>query len=218
MFNIDDIKFGTDGLIPAIACDAFTNEVLMQAYMNKEALEKTIETGGAHYYSRSRKELWHKGETSGNIQKVTSIYSDCDNDCILLKIIQTGAACHTGSYSCFFNNRAQLQYAPNLNAITMEIDAIKNRKAHPVAGSYTNYLFDKGREKICKKIGEEASECIIAAMKSDNVELSNEIADLLYHIFVLMEYQGIDIGYLMQVLEERRSSTRIKNYQSYPNH
>lgn len=100
----------------------------------------------------------------------------------------------------------------------MEIDAIKNRKAHPVAGSYTNYLFDKGREKICKKIGEEASECIIAAMKSDNVELSNEIADLLYHIFVLMEYQGIDIGYLMQVLEERRSSTRIKNYQSYLNH
>ena len=104
MFDINTIKFNADGLIPAIACDAFTNDVLMQAYMNRESLLKTLETGEAHYYSRSRKELWHKGATSGNFQKVMSISSDCDNDCILLKVEQLGAACHTGKRSCFFNN------------------------------------------------------------------------------------------------------------------
>ena len=212
MFDIDTIKFGPDGLVPAIACDAFSNEVLIQAYMNKESLAKTLETGEAHYYSRSRKEIWHKGATSGNIQKVVSISSDCDNDSILIKVEQKGVACHTGKYSCFFNNMTQVHYAASLDAILQDIKIIRERKNQPVKGSYTNYLLSKGKEKICKKIGEEASECIIAAMKNDNDELGNEIADLLYHVLVLMECQALDIKEIMKILEDRRNNERVKNY------
>lgn len=209
---MDNIKFDKDGLVVAIAADVYTNEVLMQAFMNKEALELTLKTGEAHYYSRSRKCLWHKGETSGHIQKVVSIVSDCDNDSILMRVIQKGAACHTGSRSCFFNNYEEFENIPNISIIQKDIDAIKERKSQPVEGSYTNYLLSKGKEKICKKIGEEAAECIIAAMKNDNDELSCEMADLLYHIMVLLECQQMSFSDVLKVLEDRRNGERKRNY------
>ena len=211
-FDIDSIKFNSDGLVVAIAADALTNEVLMQAYMNREALEMTLKTGEAHYYSRSRQKLWHKGETSGHIQKVISIVSDCDNDSILMNVEQVGCACHTGNRSCFFNNYTEFYQSPNLKILKEDMEAVKDRAAHRVEGSYTNYLLDKGKEKICKKVGEEASECIIAAMKGDNDELSCEIADLTYHLLVLMECQNLNPDKVLDVLRQRRMNERRRNY------
>lgn len=209
---MENIKFDKDGLVVAIATDVFTNEVLMQAFMNKDALALTLETGEAHYYSRSRQQLWRKGETSGHIQKVVSIASDCDNDSILMRVIQTGAACHTGNRSCFFNNYTEFERYPNIAILQRDVEAVRERKTNPQEGSYTNYLLTKGKEKICKKIGEEASECIIAAMKDDNQELSCEIADLLYHLIVLMECQGMPFTEVLKVLEDRRNKERKRNY------
>lgn len=200
-----DLKFGSDGLIPAIAVDAATNEVLMQAYMNEEAVEKTLETGEAYYWSRSRKKLWHKGEESGHFQKVKSVFADCDRDCLLLYVEQVGGiACHTGSRSCFFNEIKRFGDMPgNVRVLRVLSDTIKDRAEHPKEGSYTDYLLAKGVEKICKKVGEESTEAVIAAMKGDNRELSNEIADLFYHLFVLMFARGIDYTDALKVLEER---------------
>lgn len=200
-----DLKYNNDGLIPAIAVDAVTNEVLMQAYMNEEALQKTLETGEAHYWSRSRKKLWHKGEESGHIQKVKSIYADCDRDCLLLYVEQIGGvACHTGSRSCFFNKIADFGDAPgNTRVLRVLSDTIKDRAEHPKEGSYTDYLLAKGVEKICKKVGEESTEAVIAAMKGDNAELDNEVADLFYHLFVLMHARGTDYTKALKVLENR---------------
>lgn len=209
--NIDEIKF-SEGLVVAIACDYLTNEVLMQAYMNREALIKTLQTGKAHYFSRSRNSLWFKGETSGHFQTVLSICSDCDNDSILMRVRQEGAACHTGSRSCFFNNSMTFESATSLSILQKNVDTIKERKANPVEGSYTNYLLTKGKEKICKKIGEEASETIIAAMKDDKEELSGEIADLLYHTLVLMENQELSLDEVLSVLETRHENERKRNY------
>lgn len=202
-----EIKFGADGLVPAIAVDAVTNEVLMQAYMNEEALSKTLETGDAYYFSRSRNKLWHKGEESGHFQKVVAVYADCDKDSILLKVMQTGGiACHTGARSCFFNEIKTFgDSTGNLSVLRVLDDTIKERAAHPQEGSYTNYLLNKGTEKICKKVGEEATEAVIAAMKGDNAELSGEFADLLYHMFVLMQSRGINYSDVLKVLESRHS-------------
>lgn len=211
-FDIDSIVFDEHGLVVAITTDALTGEVLMQAYMDRTALEKTLETGRVHYFSRSRKKLWLKGETSGNFQEVVSIASDCDNDSVLLRVIQTGAACHTGSRSCFFNNYEERKHIPQLSIIKSEIDAVKDRIEHPEEGSYTNYLFNKGVEKICKKVGEEASECIIAAMKGNNDELSGEIADLIYHLIVLAQNQDLPLESILSVIEQRRLSERKRNY------
>lgn len=212
MFDIESIKYDEKGLVPAITVDALTNEVLMQAFMNKEAIRLTLETQEAHYFSRSRKRLWHKGETSGNIQKVVSIMSDCDNDSILMRVIQTGAACHTGSYSCFFNNRQNFDDVPNIDILKKEFDRIAERAKCPQEGSYTNYLLNSGKEKICKKVGEEASECIIAAMKGDNSELASEVCDLLYHIMVLMTSQKLSLTDILKVMKGRFNTERRKNY------
>ena len=198
-----DIKFNKDGLVPAIAQDAETGEVLMQAYINEEALKLTLKTGFAHYFSRSRKSLWKKGETSGNVQQVMSVWTDCDNDCILLKIRQTGAACHTGERSCFFKNIQTNENVASASFLYKLYDLIKDRKANPLEGSYTNYLFDKGIDKILKKVGEETAEVIIASKNPGTDELQYEEADLLYHLLVLMNEKGLSLESLFSELESR---------------
>ncbi len=175
-----DFKFDDKGLVCAIAQDVYTGEVLMQAYMNKEAIDKTISTGIAHYYSRSRQCLWKKGETSGHIQKVKKILCDCDSDCLLLLIEQVGAACHTGNRSCFFTQLKEFEFVPDYKVVFEDVETIRARHSNPVEGSYTNYLFDKGVEKICKKVGEEATETVIAAVAGKKNELVGELSDLLY--------------------------------------
>ena len=191
--DLSQIKYNSDGLIPAVAQDVATGAALMLAWMNADSMQKTMETGYAHYYSRSRKVLWFKGETSGHTQKVQEILLDCDGDSILLKVEQNGAACHTNDFSCFHVNLAQSEdpRAPGFEALSREFAVILDRKANPKVGSYTNYLFDKGIEKICKKIGEESSEIIIAAMKGNNDEMCSETADMLYHLMVAMANQGL---------------------------
>lgn len=209
-----DIKWNSDGLVPAIAVDAYTNEVLMQAYMSEEALRLTLETGRAHYYSRSRGKLWLKGETSGHFQTVADVYTDCDNDSILLRVIQTGAACHTGSRTCFFRKLKSFSRVADISILQKNIDTIEDRAEHPQEGSYTNYLLAKGREKICKKVGEESTECVIAAMKGDNEELANELADLYFHTLVLMKDRGLAFNDVLKVLEDRHNSERKRNYKA----
>lgn len=209
-----DIKWNSDGLVPAIAVDAYTNEVLMQAYMNEEALRLTLETGRAHYYSRSRGKLWLKGETSGHFQTVADVYTDCDNDSILLRVIQTGAACHTGNRTCFFRKLKSFSRVADISILQKNIDTIEDRAEHPQEGSYTNYLLAKGREKICKKVGEESTECVIAAMKGDNEVLANELADLYFHTLVLMKDRGLAFNDVLKVLEDRHNSERKRNYKA----
>ncbi len=212
MIDIKDVKFDENGLVPAIAQSAATGEVLMQAYMNKDALEKTLKTGQAHYYSRSRKKLWRKGEESGHTQSVVSVLLDCDGDSILLKVDQTGPACHTNNPTCFYRELKAFGEAYGAGVLYDIVKTIKDRKAQPEAGSYTNYLFDKGVDKICKKVGEEASETIIAAKNKDNNELANEIGDLIFHLLVLCENQGLDISEVFKVLSERHSAPRKREY------
>lgn len=212
--DINTIKFDSNGLVVAIVCDAYSNEVIMQAFMNKEALEKTLKTKTAHYFSRSRNKLWLKGETSGHTQEVVSICSDCDNDSILLRVIQKGVACHTGEYSCFFNNLTTFKNICTTKALVDTQKTIKEREANPQEGSYTNYLLTHGKEKICKKIGEESTEVVISAMKNDNEELCSESADLLYHLVTLLHSQGTSIEKVMEVLQYRHASPRKREYNS----
>ncbi|TJX13890.1 bifunctional phosphoribosyl-AMP cyclohydrolase/phosphoribosyl-ATP diphosphatase HisIE [Tissierella creatinini] len=195
-----DIKFDENGLVPVIAQDIGTGEVLMLAYMNEESLKLTIETGVAHYYSRSRKELWKKGGTSGNIQEVKGIYYDCDGDSILLKINQVGVACHTGNYSCFFNEIKG--YKGVGNTLNELYKTIMDRKLNPKEGSYTQYLFEKGLDKILKKVGEETAEVIIGA-KNNKEELIYETSDLIYHMIVLLVNEGVSLGEIMEELNNR---------------
>ena len=189
----EEFKLGADGLIPVVAQDYRTDEVLMVAYMNKEAYEKTLETGKMTYYSRSRKELWIKGLTSGHYQYVKSLAIDCDRDTILAKVDQVGAACHTGNRSCFFTPLAAKESNDKnpLRVFQEVYDVIRDRKVHPKEGSYTNYLFDKGIDKILKKVGEEATEIVIAAKNPDKEETTYELSDFLYHAMVLMAEKGI---------------------------
>ena len=198
----ENVKFDERGLICAIAQDWETGEVLMQAYMNAEALKLTAETGYAHYWSRSRKCLWKKGETSGHVQKVISATFDCDRDCLLLQVEQTGAACHTGNRTCFF----QEEIASEKAGATFfgELDrVVKDRKEHPTEGSYTCYLFSKGVDKIAKKTGEEAVEVVIAAKNDDREEFIGECADLLYHLQVLLEQKGVALSEVCTELKRR---------------
>jgi phosphoribosyl-ATP pyrophosphohydrolase/phosphoribosyl-AMP cyclohydrolase len=274
------VKFNADGLIPAVTQDIRTDEVLMLAYMNEESLRKTIETGRVHYYSRSRQKLWLKGETSGHFQQVRSISLDCDGDTLLIKVDQTGAACHTGHRSCFFTKldlealkagteqesaegadarAAQgLQSAEGMNAkaaqgpqseedtdgmqgagtaqgtaqaadavatgagvgaaaeagsaavplagaeVLQEVfDVISDRQTHPKEGSYTNYLFQKGLNKILKKVGEEACEVVIASKNGDKTEIRSEIADLMYHLMVLLVERGMTLEDVYRELKQR---------------
>ena len=188
-----EFKTNADGLVPVIVQDYKTDEVLMLAYMNEEAFNRTIETGLMNYWSRSRSELWQKGDTSGHYQYVKSLTADCDTDTILAKVLQIGAACHTGAHSCFFKEMMRKEYADAnpLKVFEEEYKVIQNRKEHPKDGSYTNYLFDKGIDKILKKMGEECTEVIIAAKNPDPEELKYELADWLYHAMVLMVEKGV---------------------------
>ena len=184
----------------------------MQAYMNKEAIDKTISTGIAHYYSRSRQCLWKKGETSGHIQKVKKILCDCDSDCLLLLIEQVGAACHTGNRSCFFTQLKEFEFVPDYKVVFEDVETIRARHSNPVEGSYTNYLFDKGVEKICKKVGEEATETVIAAVAGKKNELVGELSDLLYHCLVLAQASGITIQDVFQEVMARKGKAPNPKY------
>lgn len=188
-----ELTVNSDGLIPVIVQDYKTSQVLMLAYMNEEAYENTLKTGRMTYYSRSRRELWVKGLTSGHFQYMKELTADCDKDTLLAKVSQVGAACHTGSYSCFFEKIAGTEYraVDPLHVLEKEYATILDRKKNPKEGSYTNYLFDKGIDKILKKVGEEASEIIIAAKNPDPEEIKYEIADFLYHAMVLMVEKGL---------------------------
>ncbi len=191
--QFSEFKLNSDGHIPVVVQDYKTNEVLMVAYMNEEAFNMTISTGRMTYYSRSRNELWIKGLTSGHFQYVKSLSIDCDNDTLLAKVKQIGAACHTGNRSCFFNTLVEKEY-DNTNPLEVFNDVfnvILDRKEHPKEGSYTNYLFDKGIDKILKKVGEEATEIVIAAKNPDPEEVIYEISDFIYHAMVLMAEKGI---------------------------
>ena len=190
----DQLKKNSDGMVPVVVQDYRTLEVLMVAYMNQEAYEATLKTGKMTYYSRSRQELWLKGATSGHFQYVKSLTADCDLDTILAKVSQVGAACHTGARSCFFNEISKKDVASVDNPLTVFEDVmnvIADRKIHPKEGSYTNYLFDKGIDKILKKLGEEATEIVIAAKNPNANEVKYEISDFLYHMMVLMAEKGL---------------------------
>lgn len=188
-----EFKLNSDGLIPVVVQDYKTDEVLMVAYMNEEAFQATLHTGKMTYWSRSRQELWLKGATSGHFQYVKSLTLDCDNDTILAKVAQTGAACHTGNKTCFFQPLMKKEYndANPLRVFQYVYDVIMDRKLHPKEGSYTNYLFDKGIDKILKKVGEECTEIVIAAKNPDKDEIKYEISDFLYHVMVLMAEKGV---------------------------
>ncbi len=188
-----DLTPNSDGLVPTVVQDFQTGEVLMVAYMNEESLNNTIRTGKMTYFSRSRQTLWVKGETSGHFQYVKSLTADCDFDTILAKVSQVGVACHTGAPSCFFNEIVKKEYVERnpLKVFEDVYDVIMDRKQHPKEGSYTNYLFDKGLDKILKKVGEEATEIVIAAKNPDPEETKYEISDFLYHIMVLMAEKGV---------------------------
>lgn len=192
-FSWEDFKKNSDGLVPCIVQDYKTNEVLMMAYMDEKAYNMTIQTGKMTYFSRSRKELWIKGNTSGHFQYVKSLTADCDMDTILAKVSQVGAACHTGNYSCFFNEifAKDIQEKNPMKVFEDVMNVILDRKVHRKEGSYTNYLFDKGIDKILKKLGEEATEIVIAAKNPNVNEIKYEISDFLYHMMVLMAEKGV---------------------------
>jgi len=197
-----ELKFDERGLIPAIVQDHYTKEVLTLAYMNRESLAITIDERRTCFFSRSRQELWRKGETSGNFQHVVSITADCDCDALVVEVVKDGPACHTGAESCFFNG---LYLSDELKHFSYEglYELIKGRRTEPKEGSYTTYLFDKGMDKILKKVGEETTEVIIAAAKGDKEETVFEIADVCYHILVLMVQMGISVKDITAELEKR---------------
>jgi len=214
---IEGLKYDQNGLIPAIIQDCNSGQVLMMAYMNQEALRKTIDTRRTCFYSRSRQELWLKGETSGHIQTVQEIRYDCDQDCLLILVEQTGPACHTGHYSCFYRNEKGEVVSPaamDMDKVYESIagpgilyelfEVIKDRQAKRPEGSYTTYLFEKGLDKILKKVGEESAEVIIAAKNRDKGEVVYESSDLLYHLMVLLVEQGIDLADIFFELKSRR--------------
>lgn len=200
-----DFKTNGDGLVPVIVQDYKTEQVLMLAYMNEQAFEDTLRTGKMNYYSRSRKSQWLKGETSGHFQYVKSLHLDCDNDTILARVHPVGPACHTGHTSCFFQTLAEKEHKETnpLKVFEDVFAVILDRKEHPREGSYTNYLFDKGTDKILKKVGEEATEIVIAAKNPDPEEIKYEISDFLYHVMVLMAVKGITWEEITQELANR---------------
>ncbi len=197
-----ELKFDANGLIPAIVQDHYTKQVLTLAYMNAETLALTIAEGRTVFYSRSRQEIWRKGETSGNVQRIVSITADCDADALVVEVVKDGPACHTGAESCFFN---EVYVSPELKQFSWEglYELIRGRKTDPKEGSYTTYLFEKGMEKILKKVGEESTEVIIGAMKNSKEETVYEIADVAYHVMVLMVEMGISIEDITRELEKR---------------
>ena len=192
MMNIEELKFDEKGLIPAIVVDAITKQVLTLAYMNRESLAISMEKELACFWSRSRQELWRKGETSGAVQHIIDITADCDYDALVVRVNKDGPACHTGAESCFHN---PLWESEENHAFTMDglMEMLEGRKTNPKEGSYTSYLFEKGLDKILKKVGEESTEVIIAGKAEDKAETIYEIADLAYHVLVLMVQMGISV-------------------------
>ena len=201
----DELKLNSDGMVPVIVQDYRTNDVLMMAYMTEEAFKKTLETGLMTYYSRSRNCLWTKGLTSGHVQYVKSLTADCDYDTILAKVSQVGVACHTGKPTCFFNTmmKKECKQSNPLTVFEHVYSTILDRKQNPKEGSYTNYLFDKGIDKILKKVGEEATELVIAAKNPEPEEIKYEMADFLYHAMVLMVEKGITWAEIVEELDNR---------------
>lgn len=202
MINIDELKFDEKGLIPAIVVDSVSKKVLTLAYMNRESLKISMEKGLTCFWSRSRQELWLKGETSGNYQHIVSITADCDKDALVVSVMPDGPACHKGTFSCFNDKVYQ---SDELNDFSYEdlMELIKGRKTEKKEGSYTTYLFEKGLDKILKKVGEESTEVIIAAKDNDKAETVYEIADLAYHVMVLMIEAGIDLADIHKELSSR---------------
>ncbi len=200
--NIQEVKFDKNGLVPAIVQDFYTSEVLTLAYMNEESLNITLKENYTCFYSRSRQELWRKGETSGNKQRVVSITADCDTDALLVKVIKSGPACHLGTESCFSNNIVTDE-SVNKFSLSDLYDLLVQRNETRPKESYTTYLFEKGLEKILKKVGEESTEVIIAAMKNDKEETIFEISDLCYHIMVMMVSMGISVEDIKSQLASR---------------
>ena len=189
--NIDDLKFDEKGLIPAVVQDYFSKQVLTVAYMNRESLEISMQEGRTCFFSRSRQQLWRKGETSGNTQEIVTIKADCDLDALVVEVIKKGPACHTGSESCFFNPVYQSESQQDFSMDAL-YELLKGRKTNPKEGSYTTYLYQKGIDKILKKVGEECTEVIVAGKGGDKAETIFEIADLAYHVMVLMVEMGIE--------------------------
>ena len=210
----ENIRWDDKGLVPVIVQDASNNQVLMMAYMNEEALKTTLATGRMHFYSRSRKKLWMKGETSGNVQLVRDIKIDCDGDTLLVLVDQTGVACHTGSRTCFYNDltisasneKISVDYKDSAGYSILQkvFDVINDRKVNPKSGSYTCSLFERGIDVILKKVGEESSEVIIAAKNKNKAEVIYEACDLLYHLLVLLSEMDISLDDIYCQLNERR--------------
>ncbi len=215
---VQTINWNQHGLVPAVAYDTLSGQVVMLAYMNEEAWQKTIETGYAHYYSRSRQCLWQKGETSGHRQKVLALKIDCDEDAILLEIEQTGAACHTGNKSCFYRQYeagAWVEAEENTSVargMALEYQIVKERAENPLEGSYTNYLLAKGVDKILKKVGEECTEVVIAAKNHAKDEITYETADLIYHLSVLLYEEGLTWDDIGAEIIKRRSKIKNSKY------
>ncbi|AXF56273.1 bifunctional phosphoribosyl-AMP cyclohydrolase/phosphoribosyl-ATP diphosphatase HisIE [Salicibibacter kimchii] len=204
--NVDDIVFDADGLIPAVVQDVNSKEVLTVAYMNRESLQKTIDTKETWFYSRSRQTLWHKGETSGNVQRVSDLRYDCDRDALLVLVHPQGPACHHGTYSCFTESllsEERTQESNDFTIVRTVAATIAERNHERPEGAYTTYLFEEGVDKILKKIGEEASEIIIAAKNRDGEELAWESADFIYHLLVLLEEQQLSFDDVLDTLRER---------------
>ena len=208
---LEKICFDEKGLVPAVVQDISTGTVLMLAYMNRESLAKTIETGTTWFYSRSRQELWNKGATSGHMQQVREMYYDCDGDTLLVKVEQVGAACHEGTFSCFSRKFGDAEPTQTDRPVTPEdvlpelYEVIEERRQNPVEGSYTHSLFEKGQDKILKKVGEEAAETIIASKNNSQGEVIYEMADLWYHCLVLLAWHGVGLEELLSELGKRRS-------------
>lgn len=208
MIDFSIISWDSDGLAPAIIQDARTGEVRMLGYVSRESLQLTVETGYMHFYSRSRKQLWKKGETSGNVLEVADLHVDCDGDTILARVIPHGPTCHTGAESCFYQPLASLQPVSVGPEILGRIDrVIASRQAEMPEDSYTTYLFTEGIDKIGKKIGEEAAEVIIAAKNGDPEPLASEAADLLYHLLVMLRATGVNLDDVWNTLESRHVLT-----------
>jgi phosphoribosyl-ATP pyrophosphohydrolase/phosphoribosyl-AMP cyclohydrolase len=207
--KIDELKFDDSGLIPAVVQDASSLEVLTVAYMNRESLGKSLETRETWFYSRSRQELWHKGATSGNTQRIVEIKYDCDGDALVVLVEPDGPACHTGAVSCFSENLVSDESGAGTKlsdfAVVVGLEkTIRQREADMPEGAYTTYLFEKGVDKILKKVGEEAAEVIIAAKNRDPEELKWEAADLLYHLMVLLQEQKLPLKNVLEVLDQRK--------------
>lgn len=210
--EINNLKFNSDGLIPCIVQDYENKEVLMLGYMNEESIKITLDEKRVCFYSRSRQELWRKGETSGHTQELKSLYYDCDKDTLLALVNQKGVACHTGKRSCFFEKLYGEEKELEENILIDLYSTIFNRRDNPIEGSYTNYLFNEGIDKICKKIGEESTEIVIASKNNSKEELIYEISDFVYHLSVLMVEKGINFEDIEEELIKRHSNKRKRNY------